>query len=1335
MRLGVLSCLLLALTTAGCGGDAETVVIQPPGPGEKGPEVRGTVLMPNGRVAALEPSLIERVADLAVKAAYALTGDVLPVGRNESVRLQLRRDDGVLQDIGTALTDDQGGYVGLRMATGTSEGVAGARYMVAVGSGSSLTRALVCTTGSGSSTNIDFRSEALVRLIEETVQANPGCKLSSFSPAEICELLRTVHVLPGDVPGNNASQINAAATTILRNDFEFQLQLRAACDILETPTPRNTPTLRNTATPTETAEPTATRTNTTVPGNTATPTNTSVFVPPTATNTPVATNTPDAPTPTATATPTGLQVNVAKVAAGSAAKVTVDILLVAGNSAVGGAQNDILFDNRIVNLASASACRINAAIGDRDPACEEDPITAPCKTLSRQLSVCGGSPQPPGCPADATSTTTRFRGIVAATAVPNANPIPSGALYSCEFDVVDASKLPALLANSNVVVSDPVGNRVEGALIGDGLITQRGTLAAGVAAGATAIDVIGAEVFPSTGFIRARNQVVSYTKSSGGGGQASGVRLNLGSPLASGLSAGETVELALPSDEPTPTPTTAVNTPTEVPPTATNTPVTPVSTNTPVPPTATNTPVTPVATDTPVPPTATNTPVIAPQVNAGSAQGIPGSTVSIPVSLANGAGVVVATSTDLVYDSSVVDVATVGENPDCTIAAAIGAGTAADKELVFSILTGSGNQKTVRVGVIGLDNVNVIPDGPLFACNFVIAAGAAAGTQTLTNVSGSSNAAGTDLNTTGSNGSIVIVLPTNTPTPLVPTNTPTNTHTPTETFTPTNTFTPTETRTPTETPTETATPTNTDTPTETATPTETHTPTETPTVTNTPENTETPTPTNTATETPTQTATNTPTDTPLPTETPTPTSTATATATATEPQDILIDVTLQPPGGSAGNCRGTCTNGPKSGSSCGANLDCGQCAGGANVGRPCAGNGACPGSTCSTGTCGGTKTCVGGPFNGNTCSSALNCTECRSNFAGDSPKGSCASIQSKALRIAIAPNGICFPRVSPATSTLSPDTSCATNAECPTGSTCVLPSFQLAIDPVAGADGVRTIRMDPDTFFLPPAPVPAVGFTACLQAAGEGIGFIDCNGGEVNLNVALSQDHNLKPGAEGNSGFAVSGIADDPSCNQPLTTPLGTLDYPCLEGTKTCSGGERNQLVCTTLDDCPGGTSCSFCNSLSTDARPAAHDACNSGVRAVLSGSFKPGDLQIIVPLAILQLEPSEYGPDKLPCSADDQPSSPAAAVPVTLSTGVNSLSVFDVNNQAGSIIGAGQSCGIQACLAQTSGIPTTCAAIDASGNLAGLAVGGGFPALDLAVVGDIATSFKFIVQSSQKVQ
>lgn len=1322
MRVGVLGCLLLAVAAAGCGGDAETVVIQPPGPGEKGPEVRGTVLMPNGRLAAVEPSMLERVASLAVKAVHALTGNVAPVGRNEQVKLQLRRDDGVLQDLGVALTDDQGGYVGLRMSTGTSEGITAARYMVSVGSGSTLTRALVCTTGSGSSTNIDFRSEALVRLIDETIQANPSCKLSSFSPGEICELLRVVHILPGEVAGNNAAQINAAATTILRNEFDFQLQLRQACDILETPTPRNTPTSRSTFTPTETSEPTATRTNTPVLGDTATPTHTEVVVPPTATNTPVATNTPDAPTPTATATPTGLQINISKVVVGGQAKVTVDVLLATGTTSVGGAQNDILFDNRIVNLPSATACRINVAIGDRDPNCEEEDITAPCKTLSRQLSVCGGEVQPPGCPVGATSTTSRFRGIIAATAVPNDNPIPSGILYSCEFDVVNASLLPAILTNNNVVVSDPVGNRVEGALIGDGLVTQQGTLATGAAAGATVINVIGSDVFPDSGFLSARNQVVGYTKGSGNS-------LNLASPLVEGLSGGETVELAPAGDAPTPTPTTPINTPTEVPPTATNTPVTPVATDTPEVPTATSTPVVPTPTSTPVTPTATNTPVVAPFVNAGSAQGSPGDTVSVPVSLADGAGVVVATSTDLVYDSTNINVVMIGENPDCTIAAAIGEGTAADKELAFSILTGAGSLKTVRVGVIGLDNVNVIPDGPLFTCNFTIAPGAGAGTQTLTNVAGSANAAGVNLNTGGSNGSIVIVLPTNTPTPLVPTNTPTNTFTPVDTATPTETSTPLP---PTATPTETGTPTETETPTETATPLP---PTATPTETNTPENTGTPTPTETPTEEPTATATATASITATATETPEDTPTPTATATATEAAAIGLDVTLLSPGGSAGNCRGACTTGPKIGTPCGVNSECGICAGGVNVGKACAGNGACPGSTCTSGVCGGARTCVGGPLAGKTCTSATQCTECTASFTGTSPKGSCAVIQNSSAKVVIAPNGICFPRVSPGAPNLNGDVTCVTDAECPSGSKCQLPSFTMYVDPIADADGVRQVTVDAASFFLPPAPVPIGGFVACLTAASDGIGYIDCNGGEAGLNVTLEQDHNVRPGEPGNSGVGFSGFADDADCNTPFTTPAGSLDYPCLEGTKTCSGGTRDQLVCSTVDDCPGGNSCGFCNNGSTDIQALYHSPaqpCNSGVRASLAGNFGAGDMLVVVPLAILQLPVSEFGPDKLPCTADDVPSEPAAAVPVSLSTGSNSIAIYDANNTASSKLGPGASCGIAGpCLAQTQGVATTCSAIDSTQNVAGLAFGGGFPGLDIAPLGDIVTTFKFIVQSS----
>jgi len=75
------------------------------------------------------------------------------------------------------------------------------------------------------------------------------------------------------------------------------------------------------------------------------------------------------------------------------------------------------------------------------------------------------------------------------------------------------------------------------------------------------------------------------------------------------------------------------------------------------------------------------------------------------------------------------------------------------------------------------------------------------------------------------------------------------------------------------------------------------------------------------------------------------------------------------------------------------------------------------------------------------------------------------------------------------------------------------------------------------------------------------------------------------------------------------------------------------------------------------------------------------------------------------------------------------------VNNFSTQRVGPEFTCGFAPCIAQTNGEPASCAAIDATGNLAGMAVGGGFPALDVAVVGDIATTFKFEVLSSELVE
>jgi hypothetical protein len=158
-----------------------------------------------------------------------------------------------------------------------------------------------------------------------------------------------------------------------------------------------------------------------------------------------------------TPTPTGVQINVARVTPGADNKAPVDVTLISGGFSVGGMQNDIIFDNTQVSLV-AGDCKINAAISNIQASCEEDPVVGPCKNLSKTLKQCGASPQPPGCPADAGTNLSVFRGIVAATAVPNTNEIPDGVLYTCTFTAIGT--LPATLTNSNIVASEPDGTRL-----------------------------------------------------------------------------------------------------------------------------------------------------------------------------------------------------------------------------------------------------------------------------------------------------------------------------------------------------------------------------------------------------------------------------------------------------------------------------------------------------------------------------------------------------------------------------------------------------------------------------------------------------------------------------------------------------------------------------------------------------------------------------------------------------------------------------------------------------------------------------------------------------------
>jgi hypothetical protein len=149
-----------------------------------------------------------------------------------------------------------------------------------------------------------------------------------------------------------------------------------------------------------------------------------------------------------------VQVNVGSANADVSGKANVDVTLVTAGATVVALQDDIVFDNTIVQLSSKVACRIAPAIGTVPDGCNQDPPEGPCKTLTGDLKQCGAEPQPSGCPDGAGANLSRYRGILAGTAVLNNNPILDGVLYTCTFTTVDTSRLPAELHITNIVASD-----------------------------------------------------------------------------------------------------------------------------------------------------------------------------------------------------------------------------------------------------------------------------------------------------------------------------------------------------------------------------------------------------------------------------------------------------------------------------------------------------------------------------------------------------------------------------------------------------------------------------------------------------------------------------------------------------------------------------------------------------------------------------------------------------------------------------------------------------------------------------------------------------------------
>lgn len=431
--------------------------------------------------------------------------------------------------------------------------------------------------------------------------------------------------------------------------------------------------------------------------------------------------------------------------------------------------------------------------------------------------------------------------------------------------------------------------------------------------------------------------------------------------------------------------------------------------------------------------------------------------------------------------------------------------------------------------------------------------------------------------------------------------------------------------------------------------------------------------------------------TPTPTQSGTPTRTPTLTRTPTITPTIdpnALNMVLLPGGGTARSCRGTCVGGVNTGVSCAADSDCPgstcsparQCQGGVNDGNGCNTDASCPGGICVP-----ARVCAGGGYDGLACATGTACNGCDPNricTAAGTPlpccagvaqgtcplRGSCAIVQGT-LPVRGSMNGVCSPRV-------PPDVFCTSDAECGPGQSCDFGRLIFALGSPDLGTGEAEFSAQPGDFRFPPMLVAGLG-TICLSAADAAEGFADCDGGAAGIDQLVSIDHNTTPGDPGNGG----GFPDDPECDDTATGPGGVSTFAEMNG-----------------------------------------GICISPKQQTLSGTFDSGDLAFDVPLLFDLMEAGEVGPDGLYCTGDEPPTDAEPAF-FRLATGVSAGKVFDRNNNAGVVLGPGETCGVFPCVAEVVGSPVSCANLG-SQNLGGLALGGANTQLDTPV-GDIVTTIR----------
>jgi hypothetical protein len=231
---------LAVLTLPGCGpnGDASATLS---GTKTDVPRLAGVVLAPNGELAKAGPSWWPGSVDFVAR-AYAQT-NVEPVGPDELVTLslvdQVDAADGQLGNTGGhtplviayANTNPDGTYEILNRAVGDLDVC---RLMVSVGSGPTLTRAFVFN----SLTNIDYKSEAVVRVVLDRLTMTPPVQLCDFTSTGLQNIAQAVAVATVPASGDTIFTINADAFALAEVSCRVQAAITQATNVPVQPTPR-----------------------------------------------------------------------------------------------------------------------------------------------------------------------------------------------------------------------------------------------------------------------------------------------------------------------------------------------------------------------------------------------------------------------------------------------------------------------------------------------------------------------------------------------------------------------------------------------------------------------------------------------------------------------------------------------------------------------------------------------------------------------------------------------------------------------------------------------------------------------------------------------------------------------------------------------------------------------------------------------------------------------------------------------------------------------------------------------------------------------------------------